>query len=59
MELIECYGACLLFHSARAIPDLAELVDAIDAKDWAKVSKLTKQADIASKSIVTECLACC
>ena len=54
-----CYGACLLSRGASAKPELAELVAAIVAKDWIRVSILTKQAAIASQPIVAECLACC
>ena len=54
-----CYGSCLLSHGAIAKPELAELVVAINAKDWARVADLSRQAAIASQPIVAECLACC
>lgn len=54
-----CYGACLLSHGASSMPALAELVLAINIKDWNKVSQLTKQASIASLPIVAECLSSC
>ena len=54
-----CYGACLLARGASAKPELAELVAAINAKDWAKVSTLTIQAVYESEPIVAECIACC
>ena len=33
-----CFGACMLSHGAGAIPALTEIVNAIRAKNWNKVS---------------------
>lgn len=54
-----CFGACLLSHGASAIPALAEIVFAINAKDWTRVSQLSNLAAIANLPIVSECKASC
>lgn len=52
------YGLCLLSHGATAVPELAEIVAAVNAKDWDKVKRLSLQAALSSNSLVAECLAC-
>lgn len=51
------FSSCLLSHGANSIPALAEIIQAIKAKNWSKVATLAKQPAIASLPIVAECLA--
>ena len=49
------FGKCLLNNGAAAIPALAEVVQAILAKDWAKVAQLVAQVAIKALPIVMKC----
>ena len=56
----ERFGKCLLTNGARSIPELSELVKAIDDKCWTRVADLVRyNPAIAENSLVQRALNNC